>query len=77
MFNNNYLIEDAIRDSARAAYIATLLESGMTEIEKYNGNPTSITALEIAPVLTSRLNKLKRISPEAYYYWAKTSHILA
>lgn len=76
MFGNRYLIDDAIKDASRAAYIATLLEVGQTEIEKYDGNPNSIASLEIAPALTSRLNKLKRISPEAYYYWAKTSYLL-
>lgn len=76
MFNNNYLIEDAIRDAARAAYVATLLETGQTDVEKYDGNPASIASLDIAPSLTSRLNRLKRTSPEAYYYWAKTSHLL-
>lgn len=76
MFGNRYLIDDAIRDASRAAYIATLLEVGQTEIEKYDGDFNSIASLEIAPALTSRLNKLKRTSPEAYYYWAKTSYLL-
>lgn len=76
MFNGKYIIEDAIKDAARAAYIATLLETGQTKIEKYDGNPASINSLKIAPTLTTRLNKLKRISPEAYFYWAKTSHLL-
>lgn len=30
----------------------------------------------LAPTLPSRLNKLKRTSPEAYFYWAKTSQLL-
>lgn len=76
MFNGKYLIDDAVRDTARAAYIATLLEKGVTTIEKYDGNPYSISALEISPVLSSRLNKLKRSSPEAFFYWAKTSQLL-
>lgn len=76
MFNGKYLIDDAIRDAACAAYIATLLETGQTAVEKYDGNPASIGSLEIAPTLPSRLNKLKRTSPEAYFYWAKTSHLL-
>lgn len=76
MFNGKYLIDNAIKDAARAAYIATLLEAGQTAIEKYDDNPEPIVSLEIAPTLTSRLNKLKRISPEAYFYWAKTSELL-
>ena len=76
MFRGNYLIDGAIVDAARAAYIATLLEKGQTEIERYNGDPLSITSLEILPSLPNRLNKLKRQLPEAYYYWAKTSELM-
>lgn len=76
MFNGRYFIDDAIRDAACAAYIATLLEMGRTTIEKYDGNPKSIDSLKIAHPLTSRLNKLKRTSPEAYFYWSKTSELL-
>jgi hypothetical protein len=76
MFRGGYVIENAIIDAARAAYIATLLEKGETSIEKYNGDPQSIVELEIRPTLTNRLNKLKRQSPEAFYYWAKVSELL-
>lgn len=76
MFKSRYLIDDCIKDAVRAAYIATLLETGQTAVEKYDNNPALIASLEIAPVLSSRLNRLKRTSPEAYYYWAKTSHLL-
>lgn len=76
MFRSGYFIENAIADAARAAYIATLLKTGQTEIERYNGDPMSIATLDIHPTLTNKLNKLKRQSPEAYFYWAKTSQLL-
>lgn len=76
MFQSRYLIDDAIKDAAKAAYIATLLEAGQTVIEKYDGNPASVASLEIASTIAPRLRKLKRSSPEAYYYWTKTSHLL-
>ena len=76
MYGGNYLTENAIIDSARAAYIAALLASGISDIEKYNGNPLSIAHLEIKPSLPSRLTRLRRQSPEAYYYWAKASQLL-
>lgn len=76
MFRGNYLIENAITDAARAAYIATLLEKGITKIERYNGDPISIASLDIQPTISNRLNRLKRQSPEAYFYWAKTSQLL-
>jgi hypothetical protein len=46
------------------------------EIERYNGDPMSIATLEIQPSLPNRLNRLKRQSPEAYFYWAKTSQLM-
>lgn len=76
MFRGDYYIETAIVDAARVAYIATLLEKKITEIERYDGNPLSIAKLDILPTLTKKLNKLKRQSPEAYFYWAKTSELL-
>ncbi len=76
MFNGKYHIEDAVKDAACAAYIATLLETGHTSIERYDGNPASVGSLEIAPTLPDRLKRLRKISPEAYFYWAKTSQLL-
>lgn len=76
MFRGSYFIDNAIVDASRAAYLVTLLEKGQTEIERYDGNPMSIASLDINPVLTNKLNKLKRQSPEAYFYWTKTSQLL-
>ena len=77
MFKGGYTIENAIVDAARAAYIATLLEKGETSIEKYNGDPLSVAPLQVLPALPSCLNRLKRQSPEAFYYWAKVSQLLS
>ena len=76
MFRGSYLIDNAIIDAARAAYIATLLETGQTKVERYNGDPLSIASLEIKSTLPNRLSRLKRQSPEAFFYWAKTSELL-
>ncbi len=76
MFQGGYVIDNAIIDAARAAYVATLIENGITAIERYDGNPMSIANLSIQPSLTSKLNKLKRQSPEAFYYWAMISRLL-
>lgn len=73
---SNYYIENAIVDSAKAAYISSCIRKGITDIEKYDGNPKIVLDMTIAPVLTSKLNKLKRSLPEAFYYWVKTSELL-
>ena len=59
----------------RAAYLATLIEKGVTQVEPYPENPNDIKDLVIRPSLTNKLNNLKSNLPEAYY-WAKTSELL-
>lgn len=76
MYKQRYLIDDAIIDAARAAYLATLIEKGLTEVECYSNNPFDIKDLVIRPSLTNKLNKLKSNLPEAFYYWVKTSELL-
>ena len=76
MYKQRYLIDNAIIDAARTAYLATLIEKGITEVECYSNNPADIKDLVILPSLTNKLNKLKNNLPEAFYYWAKTSKLL-
>lgn len=76
MYKQRYLIDDAIIDSARAAYLATLIERSIMKAEPYPENPADIKDLVIQPTLTNKLNKLRANLPEAYYYWAKTSELL-
>lgn len=73
---SNYHIENAIIDSAKATYISTCIRKGITDIEKYTGDVEAVSRMTIAPTLTTKLNKLKRILPEAFYYWVKTSELL-
>lgn len=74
--DNKYYIEDAIVDSAKAAYIATCLENGVSDIEKYSEGKLS-AEMKIGQMLPNRLNKLKKIRPEAFYYWYLIDNLLA
>lgn len=76
MFQSNYTLDKAIADAAKAAYVATSIEKGNNYPVKYSGNPQDIAELEIPSVLTTRLNKLKRSLPEAYFYWAQVGKLL-
>ena len=77
MFRCTYLIESAITDSAKAAYLATCFQCNNINIEKYTG-PESITKeMNITPPLHSKLSKLKSSNPEAYFYWAKTNDLMS
>ena len=73
---STYHIENAIVDSAKAAYISTCIRKGVTKIEKYDGDMDAVLAMSISPTLTTKLNKLKKVLPEAFYYWVKTRELL-
>lgn len=75
MYKRKYLIENAIVDAARAAYLATLIEKGVNKIDRYN-SVQDVTGLQITDSLTNKLNKLRGPLPEAFFYWAKTSELL-
>lgn len=68
IYGNRYYIEDAIIDSAKAAYVATCIEKGITEIKKYSKNSVTQDMI-IGKSYPSKLNKLKKLRPEAFYYW--------
>ena len=76
MYKRHYYIEHAIVDASKAAYLATLLESGKSVIERYSGNPLEVKDMLVRSALPNKLNKLKVNLPEAYYYWVKTSELL-
>lgn len=76
IYKGKYRIENAIVDSARAAYLATSIEKSNMQIKKYDGNPETVLAMELSPSVTNKLNKLKKILPEAFFYWVKTSELL-
>jgi len=76
MFRSNYSLDAAIVDASKAAYIATAIENGIVTPAKYNGNPNSIAEMVLPKCLTTKLNKLKRSLPEAYFYWVQTGLLL-
>ena len=75
MYKGAYRIEEAVIDAAKAAYLATLIETGGENIERFTDAQLSGDLL-IKSVLTSKLNKLRIGLPEAYFYWAKTSQLM-
>lgn len=75
IYENKYFVEDAIVDSAKAAYVATCIQTGETEVLKYKTG--SISADDnIGLILTNKLNKLKKTNPEAFFYWMQTEGLL-
>ena len=69
-------LEQAIVDSARAAYLATSIEKSNARLEQFDGDPTVVLNMELSPAVSNKLNKLKKVLPEAFFYWVKTSELL-
>lgn len=75
MYLGKYQIEQAAADAAKAAYLATLIRQGTTSFDRYDGS--TVSPLRLTPAVPVKLGKLQLLSPEAYYYWVKTSELLA
>lgn len=75
MYQGGYVIERAITDAARAAYLATMVEKGVTLLEKYPG-VEALDGLQLGGKLTNKLNKLRTGNPEAFWYWCKVDELI-
>jgi hypothetical protein len=71
MYRRGYYIEDAILDGAKAAYLATAIETGAKFIRRYDG-----TVPELPSLMHGRISKLKRFLPEAFFYWIQVEMLL-
>jgi hypothetical protein len=72
IFSESYHIEKAIVHSAKAAYLAAAIEKQIKVLEKYK-EPLEIKDWNIEQPFFTRLNKLKKSNPEAFFYWYKVS----
>ena len=70
IFSESYHIEKAITHASKAAYIATLIKHDAKTIEKY-GDPLQMRDWVIAEPMNTKLNRLKKSNPEAFFYWYK------
>lgn len=43
---------------------------------RYDGNALSLQSLSIKAPLLTKLEKLKRTNPEAYFYWYQTYELM-
>jgi predicted nucleotidyltransferase component of viral defense system len=72
IFSETYHIEKATIHAARIAYLISLIQNGASIIEHYT-NKTDMTSWKIELPNNTKLNKLKKTNPEAFYYWFKYS----
>jgi len=74
IFSESFHIEKAIANASKAAYLATLIKHDANTIEKYD-NSLQMKDWIISKPMNTRLNRLKKSNPEAFYYWYKIHEI--
>ena len=68
IFSERYHLEKAITHATKAAYLAMLIKHDAAVIEKYESPEVMKEWMIESPGFT-RLNKLKKSNPEAFFYW--------
>ena len=70
IFSESYHIEKVIVHASKAAYLSTLIQHNAKTIDKFE-TPHQLNDWQIGEPLNSKLNKLKKSNPEAFFYWYK------
>ena len=68
MFSENFSLEKVIVMTGKIAYLTKLVGNDETVIRLYEG-PSTLNALLIEQPHNTKLNKLKKQYPEAFWYW--------
>ena len=70
IFSEKYHLEKAIIHASKAAYISALIKYDITFIEKFR-SALDVKDWIIEAPFNNKLNKLKKSSPESFFYWYK------
>ncbi|MFL0162631.1 nucleotidyl transferase AbiEii/AbiGii toxin family protein [Aquirufa salirivi] len=70
IFSESYHIEKAILHASKAAYLSVLISNDAKTMIKFN-NPLEVKDWVITEPMNTKLNKLKKSNPEAFFYWYK------
>ena len=70
IFPESYQVEKAIVHASKAAYLSVLIQHNATAIHKFE-NPLQLKDWLIGKPFNSKLNKLKKSNPEAFFYCYK------
>ena len=70
IFSESYHIEKAIIHASKTAYMAMLIKHNASSFDKFE-NLQQLKDLTINKPFNTKLNKLKKSNPEAFFYWYK------
>jgi len=75
IFSESFFIDKAITHASKAVYLAILLKSNSKKIFRFK-DISDIDGLLIDQPFNTKLNKLKKSNPEAFYYWYQTAQLM-
>jgi hypothetical protein len=76
IFSELFHLEKAVTYAAKTAYLAAIIKYGKNEIVRY-APEIIVTELLIAPPMNTKLNKLKKVNREAFFYLYQISEMTA
>lgn len=76
IFSESYHLEKAIVHASKAAWLATLIRYNSNAMERFT-SPAQIGDFTITGGVNTKLNRLKKTSPEAFYYWYQISKLIS
>lgn len=75
IFSESFHLEKAITLASKAAYVAMLIKHNANAIEKFE-DPKLLKNWQIDEPMNTKLNKLKKSNPEAFFYWFKIHELI-
>lgn len=75
IFTESYHIEKSITHASKTAYLSILIKARSIEIHHFN-SPNEMENWTIGASLHTKLNKLKKSNPEAFFYWYQIEQLL-
>lgn len=73
IIKRNYIVEEAVVSAAKVAYLVSLMKTNATTIERFE--PSQPLPELVGTSLFKKMTKIKKFSPEAYYYFAKAQKL--
>lgn len=75
--SEKYTVDTAIINASKAAYLAILLKKEKFEVRHFNPeNLSSLNGAALNHPIPTKLNKLKKTHPEAFFYWVEIQSII-
>ena len=68
VFSESYYLDKAITSASKAAYLSALIKYDSQPVEKFK-DPIQVKDWSISAPMNTKLNRLKKSNPEAFFYW--------